>query len=248
MDWPARLLMFAVRRMPAERSEWGAAMLAELTELQQPAARWEFALSCTHVGLFPPRRGGFLMNDRMKYWRTNFCIAALVGLLIQGGSTFLLFITDHPETHPGLREVQFYLDFFRGWLLLSFVLTPIVSGLRTGESRSVKQWLIPLGAAVLFGLLLTAPLAWMEWWNNPVIRSGEYPFPFVLFLGLWLAPTIFFLGATPIVRGLRAGQSVLAHPMRLLLRVGLLAFLALGWVALVRDQMPCFLGGVPGCD
>jgi hypothetical protein len=57
-----------------------------------------------------------------------------------------------------------------------------------------------------------------------------------------------WFGTTPIVRCLRAGEAMLAHPVALLLRVGLLAFLALGWVFLVRDQMPCFLGGVLGCD
>jgi hypothetical protein len=61
-------------------------------------------------------------------------------------------------------------------------------------------------------------------------------------------PTLLFLGATPIVRRLRAGEPILTHPLSLLLRVGFLALLAIGWVNLLRDQMPCFLGGVPGCD
>jgi hypothetical protein len=40
----------------------------------------------------------------------------------------------------------------------------------------------------------------------------------------------------------------MANPIALLLRVVLLGLVAIGWVNLVRDQMPCFLGGVPGCD
>jgi hypothetical protein len=63
----------------------------------------------------------------------------------------------------------------------------------------------------------------------------------------WLPPTIFFLVATPIVRGLRAGEAILAHPIALLLRATFLALLATGWVSLLRDQLPCFLG-VPNCD
>jgi hypothetical protein len=35
MDWPTRFLSFAVRCLPAERAEWGAAMLAELAQLHQ---------------------------------------------------------------------------------------------------------------------------------------------------------------------------------------------------------------------
>ena len=245
---PKLLLTIAVSRMPAERSDWGTAMLAELAQLRQPAARWKFAWGCARVALFPPRRGGFFMNDRMKHWRTTFGTAALISLLIVGVNTFLLFMTDNPETHPGLHEFQFYLDFFRGWLLNTLVLALIVSGLRASQSTSMKHWLIPLGTATLFGLLLTAPFAFMEWSNNPRIQSGEFKFPFVLFFGLWLMPTIFFLIATPIVRRLRAGEAILAHPIALLLRAVVLAFLTIGWVNLVRDQIPCFLGGVPGCD
>lgn len=244
---PERLLAAAVRHMPAERSEWGAAMLAELAQLRHPTTRWQFVLSCVRVALFPPLRGGFLMNDRRKYWFTNFGAAALFGLLIVGMGAFVAFFSDNPERQP--VDVLFsVLLFFGNWLLFTFIFTPIVSGLRVGEHWSIKHWLIPLGAAVLFGLLLIAPFAFMEYWNNPRIQSGEFPFPFVLFYGLWLAPTVFFLAATPIVRRLRAGESILAHPIPLLLRVALLAFLALGWVSLLRDQMPCFLGGVPGCD
>ena len=157
-------------------------------------------------------------------------------------------MTDNPETHPGLHEFQFYLDFFISWLLNTFVLALIVSGLRLGEHRSIKHWLISFGAAVLFGLLLIAPFAFMEYWNNPGIRSGEFAFPFVLFFGMWLAPTTFFLAATPIVRRLRAGESILAKPTALLLRLAFMAFLAIGWVMSIRNEMPCFLGGVPGCD
>jgi hypothetical protein len=103
-----------------------------------------------------------------------------------------------------------------------------------------------LGLAALFGLLLTAPFAFMEWWNNPGIRSGGFQFPYLLFCWLWLQPTVFFLIAIPIVRRLRARETI-SHPIALL-RVAFLAFVAIGWVNLLQDQMPCFLGGVPGCD
>ncbi len=68
MDTPGLLLTIAVRRMPAERCEWGEAMLAELAQLQNPSARWRFALGCVCVALFPPRKGGLLqiiMNNHM---------------------------------------------------------------------------------------------------------------------------------------------------------------------------------------
>ncbi len=243
---PEKLLGAALRWMPEERSEWGAAMLAELAHLQQPRARWQFAWGCARVALFPPRRGGFFMNDRMKHWRTSLGVAAIFSLLINGTLMLLAFFSDNPEIQAGGPPVPL-LDFFRNWLVLSLIFTPIVSGLRANQSTSMKHWLIPLSTATLFGLLLIAPFAFMEWSNNPGVRSGEFAFPFTLFFGMWLAPTVFFLNATPIVRGLRAGEAILAHPVSLLLRVAFLAFLAIGWLSLLRDQMPCFRG-VPNCD
>ena len=54
-DGPELLLAAAVRRLPADRRDWGAAMTAELAQLQDPWARRRFALGCTRVALFPPR-------------------------------------------------------------------------------------------------------------------------------------------------------------------------------------------------
>jgi hypothetical protein len=221
-------------------------MKAELAHLQRPFARWQFAVGCARVALFPPRRGGFLMDDRMKHWLTTCGMAALFSLLLVGLLSFMEFFFP-PQTQAGGAPSS-VLPFFRNWLVLTCIFTPIVSGLRSGQSMTMKHWLIPVSAAVLFGLLLIAPFAWMEWSNNPRIQSGEFKFPFALFFGLWLMPVVFYLGATPIVRSLRAGEAILAHPVALLLRVVLLGFVAIGWVNLVRDQMPCFLGGVPGCD
>ncbi len=63
-----------------------------------------------------------------------------------------------------------------------------------------------------------------------------------------LFPTMLFLAATPIVRGVRAGESVMAHPIALLLRLAFLTLVAAGWLFMLWDQMPWFLGGVPGCE
>jgi hypothetical protein len=69
----------------------------------------------------------------------------------------------------------------------------------------------------------------------------------VLFGVLWLLPLAFMAGLLPIVRGLRAGQAVMQHPGRLLVRVGLLALVACVWSAILVDQLPCFLG-LPNSD
>jgi hypothetical protein len=82
---PRWLLTIAVRRMPAERSEWGEAMLAELAQLQHLSSRWRFALGCTCVALFPPRKGGLfqtIMNQKMESLITALGSAALIAFLL----------------------------------------------------------------------------------------------------------------------------------------------------------------------
>jgi hypothetical protein len=54
LDGPARLLAAATATLPADRRDWGAAMTAELTQVQDPAARWRFAAGCARAAVFPP--------------------------------------------------------------------------------------------------------------------------------------------------------------------------------------------------
>lgn len=54
MDFPARLLALAVAGVPEERRDWGAAMTAELTQVQGPTRLW-FAAGCARTAFFPPR-------------------------------------------------------------------------------------------------------------------------------------------------------------------------------------------------
>jgi hypothetical protein len=84
-DIPRLLLTVAVRRMPAERREWGEAMLAELAQLQNTSTRWRFALGCARVAMFPPRRVRLLqtiMNRKMEGIVTILGSAALISLIL----------------------------------------------------------------------------------------------------------------------------------------------------------------------
>jgi len=177
MDGPNLLLAAAVRGMPSERCEWGAAMLAELAGLQNPSTRWRFALGCARVALFPPRKGGLLQTMR---------------------------------------------------------------------NHTMKSILKTLGAAALISFTLTLPFAILDFRFNTVSKQNA-PGLIVLFGLLWLLPTAFIVILAPIVRAIRAGDSVLAHPVTFLFRVAFLALLAIMWGGLLIDQLPCFLG-VPNCD
>ena len=54
-DAPLRLLQWAVGMLPADRVDWGQAMLGELDRIEGRSGRWRFALGCVAgVVLLPP--------------------------------------------------------------------------------------------------------------------------------------------------------------------------------------------------
>ena len=97
-------------------------------------------------------------------------------------------------------------------------------------------------AAVVSGLLVF-PLVLLEVINH---RRYDQAFPLALFVVLWLLPAIFILTLMPLVRSSRSSNRKM-HPVSVLIRIAVLVLLAVGWIGLLRDQMPCFLG-VPNCD
>ena len=106
----------------------------------------------------------------------------------------------------------------------------------------------PLRIPAIIGFLTTLPFMLLELTNRVNRWNFHEDFPrIILFIMLWLLPTLFSFTVTPIVRNVREGNNVLAKPIALVLRVVFLAFLVWLWFGLVLDQMPCFLG-VPNCD
>ena len=96
----------------------------------------------------------------------------------------------------------------------------------------------------LISLLLVIPFMIMEIVNRRGFNEG---FPIALFAMMWILPVIFILTGMPIWRNLRAGTSLMTQPVNLLVRVVILALVAVLWTGVLLDQMPCFLG-VPNCD
>jgi len=175
------------------------------------------------------------MNAWLKHWLSVFRMAAVLAVLFAGPAA-----VEHGWDHVAVGILR--------WLIVALIFTLIVYRHPAGEPQRMKDWLMTFGAAALIGLLAVAPFAFMEVYNNPGIRSGAFAFPYALFHGMWLFPTMLFLAATPIVRGVRAGESVMAHPIALVMRVAFLTLVVAGWLFMLWDQMPCFPGGVPGCD
>ena len=108
----------------------------------------------------------------------------------------------------------------------------------------MKNMFMTFRSPALISLLLVVPFMVMEMVNR---RGFDEGFPIPVFVMMWILPLIFIITAMPIVRNLRAGNSLMAQPVNLLLRVVILIVLAFFWTGLLLDQMPCFLG-VPNCD
>ena len=101
-----------------------------------------------------------------------------------------------------------------------------------------------IGSSALISLLFILPFIIMEVVNRRNFNEG---FPIPLFIMMWILPVIFILTIMPIIRNVRAGNSLMAQLINLLLRVVVLVLVAWMWTGLLIDQMPCFLG-VPNCD
>ena len=162
-----------------------------------------------------------------------------------------------------------FMLFFVMWLNLfaiSLILLPIMRGRRTSNHDMAnpiptqKNTLLtnPRSAAIISFVLLLFPvilsllgsLGWL-----PLDRLMNGPNPEVAYLPgqiISLALILFpvaagIIAGGPIVRTLRAGGSLLAHPFNMIIVVIILFLFAAGLVSLVVDQWPCFMG-VPNCD
>jgi len=106
----------------------------------------------------------------------------------------------------------------------------------------MKNYLTNLRWPLLISTLLVLPFLLLELVNRWSYQEG---FPIPLFGLLWLLPLGFILILTPVVRDVRAGDKL--KYISFVLRIVLLILIAWLWVAIVLDQMHCFLG-VPNCD
>lgn len=110
----------------------------------------------------------------------------------------------------------------------------------------VRTIIADLRAAALISLILVMPFAILESLNQTITRQNATGL-LVLFGLLWLLPAVCIIIFMPLARSLRAGRSLMANPINLLLRVALSALIIALWAGLLIDQMPCFMGA-PNCD
>jgi len=113
------------------------------------------------------------------------------------------------------------------------------------EGVAMKTMLAnPRWAPVISFMLGVFPFMILEWaTRSNAPRSDASP---MLWVVLWILSTGSITILMLAVRRVRAGNTMMTNPVPLLLGVIFFAAFAWMWVALVIDQMPCFLGG-SGC-
>jgi hypothetical protein len=100
--------------------------------------------------------------------------------------------------------------------------------------------------AFLLSIALVSPFAVLELLNNG-LHSGR-ALDYVLLFGLLWAPSLAFLvTATQVLRGLRSGRPVWRSPVVFSVKLAILVLVAVAWIGIVNDQLPCFMGSV-NCD
>jgi len=112
------------------------------------------------------------------------------------------------------------------------------------QGDPMKNTLTNFRSPALISLLLVIPFMIMEVINTQDLNTI---FNIPLFGIIWLLPMIFIVILIPIVQNVRAGNSLMAKPVRLIISVVFLVLIALMWTTLIVDQIPCFLG-IPNCD
>jgi hypothetical protein len=91
------------------------------------------------------------------------------------------------------------------------------------------------------------PLDLDRLFNGP---NPEVPYPpgQIIALGFFAIPVAAgIIAGRPIVRTLRTGGSLFAHPIHLIIVALILSTFVIGFASFLIDQWPCFMG-VPNCD
>jgi hypothetical protein len=101
-----------------------------------------------------------------------------------------------------------------------------------------------LGRSLLISSALVGPFVVLVWANR---RTFPEAFPFPLFAFMSVHALLIVLLLTPTLERLRAERRLGALKAGHWAGLVLGAFLVVGYVGTVMDQLPCFMG-VPNCD
>jgi hypothetical protein len=164
--------------------------------------------------------------------------------------------------------------FFGIWLNLfaiSLILLPIMRSRRTGIHDMANpvptqgntfltnpKPALMISVVLILSVLILSLLDSLGWapmerlLNDPnpgqlSVFRVRVPSQFIAFILISIPVAAGIIAGGPIVRTLRAGGSLFAHPINLIIVVFILSTFAIGLAHLIIDQWPCFMG-VPNCD
>ena len=108
------------------------------------------------------------------------------------------------------------------------------------DARRELRW------AALAGVLLVLPFAVLEARTTTI--TGRNALGLIVLFGLlWLLAAAFVVVLTALIRYAWLGADTPTSLIAVGVRVAVLAVIAVLWVSIVVDQMPCFLG-IANCD
>lgn len=200
----------------------------------------------------------------MQTIRRTFGSSALISLLL-----ILPFVVMEVVNRRNFSEDFPITLFFVLWLNLfaiGLILLPIVRSSRTGNQSMAnpvrtqgntflanpRSSAIMSLVLILFVVLLSV-LTSLGW--APLDRLFNEPNPAQPYLSGQMIALILIsipiaagiIAGRPIIGTLRSGGSLFAHPLHLMIVVGISFLFAVGVIGLIVDQWPCFMG-VPNCD
>jgi hypothetical protein len=190
--------------------------------------------------------------------------SALISLLL-----ILPFMIMEVVNRRNFNEGFPFMLFFLLWfslLTISLILLPIMQAKRIGNHNMANpvpaqgNTLLtnPKSSAIISVVLILSPrilpllesVGWLSLdrlVNGPNPEVAYLPGLFIS-LGLIMFPvTAGIIAGRPIVNTLRAGGSLFAHSIHLIIVVVVLLPIVTGVIAMIVDQWPCFIG-VPNCD
>jgi hypothetical protein len=208
-------------------------------------------------------------TNPMKNAASNLGSSALIGFLLI--LPFMIMEVVHRRNFNEGFPITLFIGLWLNLFALSLILVPVVRNIRVGN-RGAPRSLPEQGsvfianakwAAVISLVLLLTPLL-IQWLDslgglplqslingpNPEQPSNVPYLPGLLIsLGLFFLPPVAaaIIASRPIVSTLRAGGSLFAHPINLIIVFLIVAPMIYGLTSLIVDQWPCFVG-VPNCD
>lgn len=218
----------------------------------------------TALGIVKEHLALFSRGELMRSLPKTFGFAALLSALLVLPFIVMEFVNRraYNEDFPFMLFAVLWLNL----LAIGLIVLPVVAGWWSGQRGSAaaaatpgstvlakprQALLLSLGlilAPMLLLLLDTLGLVPLNRLVNGPDPSQPYPFgAFISLASISIPIAAGMIAAAPVASTLRAGGSLLAHPLHLLLVVGLVVLFASGVANLLIDQMPCFLG-VPMCD